>query len=812
MLSRACIGLFLLIGFTASERCRQGDDYAETKAKIERGLASLRAAAADWPDVTVGAIGKRLGTPAACLAFVRLRVRHEPYAGIMRGSQGVLDAAAGNSAELCVLLRDLIVAAGATGRMRFAMAELDEAAAAKLVDAAMQRPVFRPAGLMPAAAAPAAPAPSPASEAWLRDAATETRRALRDANADVLQLDELLGGQATEDRAAAIAAARAHVWLQLERAGTWISFDPIADLDPPADARLAESLPAEWQHLAAIDLEVERLQDGKLSRESVLAQQWPVAEIQGRAIEVMLVPDGLSMQKLLSAKRQRDDFLAQAKGFSHFGALAGVTGGPLQPGRTFDLGGKTQAAARGPVGVGAVDPFGRLPRGGAVPTKGELSAVFLTVRLRGPGGERVVERALLDRVGAAARAANTPALAAAWAAPERVQVVLLQRHLILVPAGALGQRGARQVLDCLLQGNGPLAALDLDHGRFAGKLDDVFASLPEVPGDLVELSDATLALAEAAAAGDGLAFLAQPNLYLRDETLDLRGATLVSSLGIDVAEHRLAVLGKGGGAARRLHGCLVSELEGSGAGGTAHWAAALLREAHAHGIGLVAVRTAADLAKVDTGADTKAVMAAELARGNALLAMAAPFQVGSAACTAWWRVDAQGHVLAVGGDGRGQGGSEGMTVLTDISIPMVRRCLTFVACLNAAVAGGASMQDAGGKCLARAIRDIVKESLDKSIDSFVKQPLQQRVDAARAGMLGDDYEKLYQQAKAAWGSYQQAQALIADPLSQVPYASEVTDAGSAAIRGGADIGSAYGGKIYLLLAMGRDIADYGSRQ
>jgi hypothetical protein len=245
-----------------------------------------------------------------------------------------------------------------------------------------------------------------------------------------------------------------------------------------------------------------------------------------------------------------------------------------------------------------------------------------------------------------------------------------------------------------------------------------------------------------------------------------------------------------------LHGALVSELEGDCVGDAAHWAASLLRSAQQHGTALVALRAAADLGKVEADADARAVMAAELAHGNVLLALAKPFEIAGAPCTAWWRVEPGGAVLAVGSDGRGQGSMEGMTVLKDISIPMVRRCMTFVACLNRAVAGGASMQSAGASCLSGAIRDIVKQSLDQSIKSFAKDPWWQKgLSGAPVGGSSSDYKKLYAQAKTAWKRYR-----------------DVEKSGAAAGKAGADIGSALGGRIYLLLAMGRDIAEYGSKQ
>ncbi len=137
--------------------------------------------------------------------------------------------------------------------------------------------------------------------------------------------------------------------------------------------------------------------------------------------------------------------------------------------------------------------------------------------------------------------------------------------------------------------------------------------------------------------------------------------------------------------------------------------------------------------------------------------------------------------------------------------------MKFVACLNKAVAGGGSLNQAGAECLGGAIRDIVKDSLDKAIDHFIKDPLNEQLDAARAGMLGEDYEELYQKAKEAYERYQSAQEFAEDPAGNLPGIGPGVQAGRDAASSGREIGSLFGAKIYLLLVMGREIAEYGAR-
>ena len=66
-------------------------------------------AALEWPASTPEEIGRVLGhDPGRCLGFVRRALRYEPYEGVLRGSAGTLAAGAGNSADLALVLHDML--------------------------------------------------------------------------------------------------------------------------------------------------------------------------------------------------------------------------------------------------------------------------------------------------------------------------------------------------------------------------------------------------------------------------------------------------------------------------------------------------------------------------------------------------------------------------------------------------------------------------------------------------------------------------------------------------------------------------------
>jgi len=142
----------------------------------------------------------------------------------------------------------------------------------------------------------------------------------------------------------------------------------------------------------------------------------------------------------------------------------------------------------------------------------------------------------------------------------------------------------------------------------------------------------------------------------------------------------------------------------------------------------------------------------------------------------------------------------------------VKRTMKFVACLNKAIAAGGEMNESAGQCMSQAIQDVVKSTLDKAIDHFIKTPIQNELEGAA---FPGEYQALYAKAKAAWERFQLAQQAMEDPLGtaidQVPGLSDAMDAGEAASDAGQEIGGAFGFRMYLLLTMGSEIAEYGAK-
>lgn len=801
-------------------------DLAEGRRTLQASIEALKQQydALEWPATTPGEIGGLLEhVPGACLGFVRAALRYEPYTGVLRGGQGALSAGAGNSADLAVLLYEMLRPGMQPSRLRFAVADLTDAQAAALVDTAARTPPPQPVVAVRGSQLPTTPtdagsAPAGTEPAVLRRAGTELSDSIRHAEAHRAVLDPLLSAMpARNDRGAAMAAARQHVWLQVEEGGVWRDLDPVlgpAALQPAATHAI---LPREWQHEIRIQVQLESTEGERLVRRDLLEQSWPSVSLGARGLQLVISPDSVSSKALLKDASGRP-LVERAVRWKSFRIALGASGGHPVTSASFDLSGATSARPPDAMGLGSVNPFGRLSRPGvgAPPVadpaaSSSLTGVRLAITLRGPGlPDATIERWLIDRIGPAARSASRAAIKPEWSHRGVVALSLVQHHAIIFPVGRVGMlQAARESLEIIATSGLLHQAIDLKQGT-ADPVSVAALTLPSMPVELTQISDTALSVTDARLAGVGRAYLARPNIYIRSESLRIVDGAVLAASGIDIARNDVMTLGAGplAASARVAHGLLVSELEGAaiarpGEPARTTWAANVLR-AQPVGARFELVRSASDLQRVASDADARAVMAEQIRSGYAVIAVA------GGAGLVWWRAG-EGTVLAMGADGRGQAGSEGLVVLEGISIPSVERTMKFVGCFNEAIGGGGAMRASAAECLSQAIYDTVKASLDRAIDAYVMDPVREGMDAGRAAALGEEYEALYQKAQTAWDAYQAAQAVLDDPIGQtidqIPGVQQGRDVANAGRR----IGGAFGFRLYLMLTMGRDIAEYGSK-
>jgi hypothetical protein len=790
--------------------------YQASVAALHRRMEPLTRAyqATNWPADSPQAIGKLLhGDPQACAAFVRERLRYEPYSGILRGANGALTAGGGNSADLALLLSEMVGSADSPPQFRFVVAQLSNEQADALLKGAISQPPAETvvAGGSPGEELPAMPhvQPDPPAQDSFRARAA----------ADLDQLAPMLEGlnRSNASWRGAMEAARTHIWLQVRQKDEWATFDPSGNLPlPPSGTQVLDRLPQEWNHRVGLLVEVEALSGGKLSRAPLMEGQWTAAALYGRPLELEIIPRQLSLAAMFDGKESAG-FLQQAQSFEDFDLALSLPGEEPRVGKSFNLRGSSVAADKGEIG-GQVDPFGAFHRPGqAAEQPTQLSGVWVTLTVGlNDNSPRKIERALLDRIGPAARAGDgTLTIDDAWKDERRVRIALFQRHQILIGGGPFDTaKLARDVLDSIAQGGILDQALAVKFGQGHGPFSKTVAdlALPSAPAELIALQNVPAALAQAGVAGRGICFAGTPQVFIHSRTFDVReDKNLIARDEIDIAGNDLVFLLPPGAAddAVLLHGLWASELEGEllerGGSSPVH-AAGIIRAAARQRIALRRMEAAADLALTTADINTKAVMARKLAEGNILIAPATPVVLNGIPRFAWWQIASTGQILAIGSDGHGQA-SEGVMVLKKISIPMVKRCMKFVYCFNKAVAGGGGMNESAAECLSDSIKEIVKESLDTAIDTFIVDPMKEKVSDARKEMLGKEYNALYENAKKAYADYQKVQSAIADPAGMVPGVNE----GRGAAKGGRAVGETMGWRLYLLLNDGREIAHYASQ-
>ncbi len=315
------------------------------------------------------------GDPLKAFAWVRTQTRYQPYPGVLRGAQRTLVARAGSAADRALLLAGLLNEMGV--KTRFAMAQLDDAAAVALVDSAFGSAsvsMSAPRG----AAIDAVAARAARDYALLRPMLTAEADAASDASLT-----------------AAREAARAHVWVEAEIDGAWLALDPAAG-DVGATlataAQTADALPDEAFQTVTFRVSAVSIGDGEVTAAEPLSVTVKAADVSAAAIFLAFVEDpkeggaiGGTIKKVIGAE-QRYVPVLWIEGQPHIGEpIAGLVA-------TAEAG-------------SAADFFGGGSEG--VP---ELARLELNVETAGAGASPVAAtRTLLDRApGTVTITADTP--------------------------------------------------------------------------------------------------------------------------------------------------------------------------------------------------------------------------------------------------------------------------------------------------------------------------------------------------------------------------------------------------------------------
>ncbi len=691
-----------------------------------------------------GALAASLGhDPGKIFEFVRDLDFH-PYSGVLRGARGTLLAASGNDTDRCLLLRDLLERAPAKPAVRFAFAEIHEEQASALVARAFEAAPCPPGARLartPVEKRPAVAVPKEALEALRRTGAAYAadRESLEAALAGA---SVALTGVEADGVAARAKALRSHVWLQVQREGRWIDLDPSFDgaaagWAPVPAAQTSDAIPAGAHHTVGVRLVLERLNGNATDVETIYEGRRPSADLAGEALNVSLLPMGFDVDKFSAP------LLRQAPSFQKFQAV--VAWGPQEEyARVFDGQGRVFQSKDGKFGGDFGEAAGGRILGAFGRKPGALSALRLEFETVSPGEKpRIETRVLLDRISPASRAKGNPSLDAAWSDDVRFRIALFQSWTLWVGAGPVNDVFVLQRLAGVLVGEAglPRKILDLGEGKVKTKASELADRIDTLPLPLVELWKHAMTMAQGEfEPGTGLLFPGRPSLLSWKEALrpDDKG-NLSWRGGVDLLHAPVGAVAKDPAAAARARftfGLMLSEEESAlmGGGPAPVWSAAeVFRKAREAGIAPVVLRGKVEGATVPDSAAAR--LRGELEAGNVLVIPREPVEIGGRKSTAWWRVDpATGDCLGIGDTGEGQAASEGVLILTKISVPMVKRCMKFVVCLNHGVVSGKSMQDAGRECMTEFAKDFVKDTFNNAFNQFVKKPINDSLENSMKGM------------------------------------------------------------------------------
>lgn len=374
--------------------------------------------------------------PQAIVAWIAGNTLWVPYAGTLRGVDGVLMDRRGNSLDRSLLLSALLEDTGVETRL--VRVELP-------ADTALQ--------LLAEHVGDQAPKVGPRLEA------SERLRALyAELDAGSRALAALAGLAGGQDSAAIPADflrdIQDHWWVQARPGTRWVDFDPLIPVGssharPAAQQTFvtADKIPAELFHSMRLNVIIERWQDGELFEEVALSHAFtPRDAVRGHVLELDLFPfaeawqedDALSGAAVLEVADEAELWLPILR-VDHaeveYGQWISRAGTLEKNPMRWAADRKVQQAAN------ALSALGRAAEG--TQPEGHLTAVWLEYQIHRPGGSpRIVRRELIDILGVDRR---DPEALAEWAVDDqkrRARGYAMQTNSVALVSIAVPQRPA----------------------------------------------------------------------------------------------------------------------------------------------------------------------------------------------------------------------------------------------------------------------------------------------------------------------------------------------------------------------------------
>ncbi len=620
--------------------------------------------------------------PYDLFAWVRDQTRLLPYQGALKGPRGTLMELGGSHLDRALLLAKLLETAG--HQVRLAHATLDQDAVAQLET------------LPHSDSAPARPVSSADKEDIYRELA---RQMGTDANTlgdraraqeqQALAMREQFSGEIkrqsqalaaqidwsgpdpaeTGQRQAALAD---HWWVQLRTRHGWTDLDPsLPTLQPDNrlhqghfDTLWAEDLPTEAMHVLAFEVVAERLERGRLRERTALSHEVPAMDLPGQPLVLEMHPSGLPEETTLMGQIDGNDYdnihdrmnrlLLEEDEWVPFLAIGGkpvVQKAIRIDGSVVDQLGRLAQAELMEQASGLLGQLGRGHGEEARPTP-ELTAVFLRLTVNAPGRQaETFERSLMDVVGPHRRAERPRDFEFSDAVREARALGMFSSTEIMAqsswwPAAYAVGHILHDILANRRAMLGAVHALRRDSLELTGK---AIEALNPAPADLVSLVSLRHTLSPY---GDRIA-LTRLNLLTTFERLDGSADGPVLTLGFDIIDNRVEVIGDSGADARHVRltqGVIDTALEARLLDTEGRVINASLAFGQALDTTPWQPLNVVQLEAVSP--NTAAYLNQALAAGNQIVLPADPHRVED---LTWWRIDpATGTTLGIGAHGRGQ--------------------------------------------------------------------------------------------------------------------------------------------------------------
>lgn len=402
---------------------------ADELPRVVRAFQKV-AAAADRSSFDVRAKAARLKTEVAeAFSFVRDRIVTEVYPGVLRGPDGTLSASAGNDADKALLLAALLTAQNR--RVRYVHCSLDDAHAEELVGSMfVPSTPLEPTDLESVLKlALKAEGIADARATQLVDARAASRHALGFAVRQTAENDlgvvrtalaqASIAPRPVFDRAALLAEARSHVWVQVEVDDGWRDLDPSFPRAQPGEAfcpaaEVWTEPPADLYQTVTFRVRNESVENGAAAFSIGLEQRVTTAELHGQPI------------LLINFVAPTDSTQGAVPGVGSRFVPVLIVGDQFLGGEEFQ---PLPVSGEGRDVLGGNELVGGEGRSGAV-----LVAQYLDIEMAAPGRTVLVTRTLLDMIDPPSRARGD---FSASSDPSLLLAALVQPHAIVMSTGRL---------------------------------------------------------------------------------------------------------------------------------------------------------------------------------------------------------------------------------------------------------------------------------------------------------------------------------------------------------------------------------------